>query len=99
MQIVKDAHLCILSGLRYALYAASVYCMSGMTPNDIIYITLPLYHSTGGGTSLGQTLYSGMTTVLARKFSVSGFWSEASRHRVTVFPLQFFSITHSTWTQ
>ena len=58
--------------------------MTNMRHEDVIYITLPLYHSAGGMTGLGQNLHFGCTAVLRKKFSVSAFWSEASRHNCTV---------------
>ncbi|XP_077988218.1 long-chain fatty acid transport protein 2-like [Glandiceps talaboti] len=54
-------------------------------PDDRIYISLPLYHSSGFALGLGCTVAVGMTMVLGRKFSVKHFWDDCRRHNVTVF--------------
>ncbi|KAG2217038.1 hypothetical protein INT45_002375 [Circinella minor] len=56
-----------------------------MRPEDITYTVLPLYHSTGLFISLGSTLVTGGTVVLARKFSVSRFWDDCYHYNITVF--------------
>jgi len=54
-------------------------------PTDRIYLTLPLYHGTGGLCGVGFALESGAAIILRRKFSASHFWSEARREQATVF--------------
>jgi fatty-acyl-CoA synthase len=54
-----------------------------ITHKDRIYITLPLYHGTGGLCGVGQALFSGATIVLKRKFSASAFWDDAVSEKVT----------------
>ena len=63
---------------------ASTYYSVGLTPEDIIYGTLPLYHSSGGAVTIGGSLFFGNTTVLRRKFSASNFWKDCCKHNVTV---------------
>ena len=53
------------------------------TERDRIYITLPLYHGTGGLCGIGQGLNTGATIVLRRKFSASAFWDDAVDEGVT----------------
>ncbi len=53
--------------------------------SDRVYITLPLYHATGGLTGVGFALETGATVILRRKFSASHFWEEAAAEKATVF--------------
>lgn len=55
------------------------------TPADKIYITLPLYHGTGGLCGVGMALVTGATVVLRRKFSAGQFWDEATTEGATIF--------------
>lgn len=56
-----------------------------ITERDRIYLTLPLYHGTGGICGVGQALLSGATLILRRKFSASVFWDEAVDEGATAF--------------
>jgi fatty-acyl-CoA synthase len=53
------------------------------TPDDVIYVALPLYHGTGQWGGLGACLATGATLALRRKFSASSFWSDAVRFGAT----------------
>ena len=53
-------------------------------PEDIIYCTLPLYHTAGGGLGVGSCLVQGNTLVLRRKFSASKFWDDCVQNKATV---------------
>ena len=55
-----------------------------ITSKDIMYCTLPLYHSGGGALGVGACLLQGVTLVLRKKFSASKFWEECIEHKVTV---------------
>ena len=55
-----------------------------LTDQDRIYITLPLYHVTGGFVGLGGALLSGATAILRAKFSASRYWDDVSDHGATV---------------
>ncbi|XP_012595827.1 long-chain fatty acid transport protein 6 [Microcebus murinus] len=57
----------------------------GCTADDIIYITLPLYHSSGALMGIGGCVKLGATCVLKKKFSASQFWSDCKKYNVTVF--------------
>lgn len=54
-------------------------------PEDRTYVTLPLYHGTGGLCGVGFALTTGGTLILRRKFSATHFWQEAATERATVF--------------
>ncbi|HBQ50239.1 MAG TPA: long-chain-acyl-CoA synthetase, partial [Hyphomonas atlantica] len=49
-------------------------CYTG--PRDRVYITLPLYHATGGACGIGQALMTGASVILRRKFSATAFWDD-----------------------
>ncbi|XP_039213741.1 very long-chain acyl-CoA synthetase-like isoform X2 [Crotalus tigris] len=55
----------------------------GVHNKDVVYIPLPLYHSAGLLGLLG-TINVGATCVLRSKFSVSHYWDDCRRYRVTV---------------
>lgn len=59
--------------------------MMQATPRDIIYLTLPLYHSNAAIISLGASLVSGAGIALRRKFSASQFWSDVRRYDASIF--------------
>jgi fatty-acyl-CoA synthase len=52
---------------------------------DRVYITLPLYHATGGFGAMGAALMNGATVVLRRRFSLTQFWNDVVEERCTVF--------------
>ena len=56
-------------------------CKTG--PRDRVYITLPLYHGTGGICGVGMALMSGSSIILRRKFSASKFWDDAADEGAT----------------
>ncbi|MEJ6676919.1 AMP-binding protein, partial [Parasphingorhabdus sp.] len=55
-----------------------------LTPEDRIYVTLPLYHVTGGFIGQGGALLSGASVILRRKFSASQYWDDVADHGATV---------------
>ncbi|XP_040826440.1 long-chain fatty acid transport protein 6 [Ochotona curzoniae] len=57
----------------------------GCTADDIIYITLPLYHSSASLLGIGGCVELGATCVLKKKFSASQFWNDCKKYNVTVF--------------
>ncbi|KAL2778760.1 long-chain fatty acid transport protein 6 [Daubentonia madagascariensis] len=57
----------------------------GCTADDIVYTTLPLYHSSGALVGIGGCVELGATCVLKKKFSASQFWSDCRKYNVTVF--------------
>uniref|UniRef100_A0A8C8RXR5 long-chain-fatty-acid--CoA ligase n=1 Tax=Pelusios castaneus TaxID=367368 RepID=A0A8C8RXR5_9SAUR len=71
------SHLQILKG------AAGLWAF-GATADDIVYITLPLYHSAASLLGIGGCIKLGATCVLRKKFSASQFWSDCKKYNVTV---------------
>lgn len=56
----------------------------GIGPSDVIYDTLPLYHTAGGILGAGQMILCGATVVIRRKFSASQFWADCVKYQCTV---------------
>ncbi len=54
-------------------------------PDDRMYVTLPLYHATGGICAVGAMLWVGGCTVIAEKFSARQFWSDIVTQKCTQF--------------
>ncbi|KAM9252697.1 long-chain fatty acid transport protein 6 [Dugong dugon] len=68
-----------------ALRSSAGFWAFGCTADDIIYITLPLYHSSGSLLGIGGCIELGATCVLKKKFSASQFWNDCRKYNVTVF--------------
>ena len=64
--------------------ASSFRFGSSITPNDVIYCALPLYHTNGGILGVGQVVLYGNTLALRRKFSASNFWNDCIKYKCTV---------------
>ena len=59
--------------------------MIELRPSDVIYVTLPLYHSNGMFAGWSGALQSGAAIALRRKFSASNFWADVRRYEATAF--------------
>ncbi|XP_028940150.1 very long-chain acyl-CoA synthetase-like, partial [Antrostomus carolinensis] len=66
------------------MLVANLGRLCGLRPDDVIYPTLPLYHSAGLLIGVGGCLEVGATCVLRAKFSASQFWDDCRRYNVTV---------------
>ncbi|XP_036705310.1 long-chain fatty acid transport protein 6 [Balaenoptera musculus] len=77
----KAAVICQLQAMKGS---AGLWAF-GCTSDDIIYITLPLYHSSGSLLGIGGCIELGATCVLKKKFSASQFWNDCRKYNVTVF--------------
>ncbi|XP_077450842.1 long-chain fatty acid transport protein 2-like [Stigmatopora argus] len=58
--------------------------LAGIRSDDVIYIYLPLYHSSGFLMGLCGSIEKGNTVVLKRKFSASSFWNDCRKYNITV---------------
>lgn len=56
-----------------------------MTKNDVLYVSLPLYHNNALTVSMAAVLGAGGAVAISRKFSVSKFWDEIRHHGATGF--------------
>ncbi|KAL8596763.1 hypothetical protein ACOMHN_053859 [Nucella lapillus] len=74
----------VVTHTRYFYMSYGVNQFYGIRPCDVIYDTLPLYHTAGGILGVGQMILCGATIVIRRKFSASQFWSDCVKYRCTV---------------
>jgi len=58
--------------------------MFNLSPEDVVYTCLPLFHSAGGGLGAGWMWAGGRTLVMRRRFSASSFFQDCANHNVTV---------------
>jgi carnitine-CoA ligase len=69
---------------RHAVeYAAGCAELLQLSPGDVYYAPLPLFHIAGQWAVVLAALTSGATTVITRRFSVVEFWNDCDRHNVT----------------
>ncbi|KAG7468097.1 hypothetical protein MATL_G00139140 [Megalops atlanticus] len=66
------------------LAAMAVLASNGVSPGDVIYLNLPLYHTAGFVIGFIGSIETGSTIILRRKFSASQFWDDCRKHSVTV---------------
>ncbi|KAJ8271670.1 hypothetical protein COCON_G00105290 [Conger conger] len=70
---------------QHKIWAASFFqAIIGVTSKDVIYVNLPLYHSSGLLIGVTSAIERGITVVLKRKFSASQFWDDCRKYNVTV---------------
>lgn len=73
-----------ISNRRWFLAATASAAAAGLSPDDTVYCTLPLYHATGLLLGGGGALVAGCRLALGEKFSVSRFWDDVHRTGATV---------------
>jgi len=56
-----------------------------ITPDDIMYISLPFFHSNALNIGWAAALGGGATIAIARKFSASNFWDQIRKYKATCF--------------
>lgn len=54
-----------------------------MTPDDVVYCTLPLYHATGLCVCWGSAINGASGFAIRRKFSASQFWPDVRRYNAS----------------
>jgi fatty-acyl-CoA synthase len=74
-----------INHMRAQLYMRAFAGATDARPDDRIYVTLPLYHATGGLCAMGAALMSGGSAVLRPRFSASHFWSDVAKENCTMF--------------
>jgi fatty-acyl-CoA synthase len=74
-----------ITHMRAQLYMRGFAGSTGANQNDRIYVTLPLYHATGGLCALGAALLNGGSVVLRKKFSATHFWPDVVSENCTMF--------------
>ena len=75
--------------MRHVHMIGAIYGWGGMAnnmqPEDIIYLTLPLFHSNAVHIGWSSALRGGSAIALARKFSVRNFWKNVRKYKATCF--------------
>ncbi len=71
--------------VRAGLYMRGFAGATGARPSDRIYVTLPLYHATGGLCAMGAALLNGASVSLRAGFSASHFWDDVVAEQATMF--------------
>ena len=61
------------------------HLMLRASPGDVVYVTLPLYHSSGMFLGWGGALSTGAAIALRRKFSATNFWTDVRDFQATSF--------------
>lgn len=56
-----------------------------LTPEDVIYVSIPFYHSNALLIAWSSAAVSGAAMAVRRKFSASEFWKDAIRYNATAF--------------
>lgn len=74
-----------ITHMRAQLYMRGFAGSTGARASDRIYVTLPLYHATGGLCAMGAGLLNGASIVLRKKFSATSFWSDIVAENCTMF--------------
>lgn len=74
-----------ITHVRAQLYMRAFAGATDSTEKDRVYVTLPLYHATGGLCALGAGLLNGGSVVIKKKFSASQFWDDVVAENCTMF--------------
>jgi fatty-acyl-CoA synthase len=70
---------------RLAAYGAKLAEMFALTPADVCYSVMPLFHSNAAVAGFANVLASGASVVLRRRFSATKFLPDVRRYGVTFF--------------
>jgi len=74
-----------ITHMRAQLYMRGFAGATGARPTDRLYLTLPLYHATGGLCAMGAALLNGGSVALRSVFSASRFWDDVVGEEATLF--------------
>ncbi|NWV47247.1 S27A6 protein, partial [Daphoenositta chrysoptera] len=74
----------IITHLR-TLVASLAFAQCGAASQDIMYVTLPLYHISASLLGVSGCIQLGATCVLKKKFSARQFWNDCRKYNVTMF--------------
>lgn len=84
MFFLSPGDLTSLVDRRYIAAGRSIPVLLGMSPEDVVYAPLPLYHSAAGMCAVGYGLMAGTSVVLRSKFSASAFIPDCIKYQCTV---------------
>ncbi len=75
--------------LRHSVLINSYYFygrgLGDLTPEDTMYVSLPLFHANSLGAGCAAAFGSGAAIAIGRKFSVNRFWDEIRKYNATAF--------------
>ncbi|HEY7901390.1 MAG TPA: long-chain-acyl-CoA synthetase [Caulobacteraceae bacterium] len=74
-----------INHVRAQLYMRGFAGATNAKPTDRVYVTLPLYHATGGLCAAGAALLNGAAILLRRGFSASHFWADIAAEKASMF--------------
>uniref|UniRef100_A0A146LRJ0 Very long-chain fatty acid transport protein n=1 Tax=Lygus hesperus TaxID=30085 RepID=A0A146LRJ0_LYGHE len=74
----------IMTHARFIMMAMGVKRVLGVTEDDVMYTSLPLYHTAGGLLGCGQVILGGSTQFIRSKFSASNFFKDCIKYDCTV---------------
>jgi acyl-CoA synthetase (AMP-forming)/AMP-acid ligase II len=76
----------IMSHFRWIKGAGAFgFAALALEPDDVLYVSLPLYHSNALTVAWSAVAATGAALALRRKFSVTSFWDDVRRYRATSF--------------
>jgi len=74
---------CKISHSRYYVASCLFPIFADLTPKDVVYTSLPLYHSAGGIMGIGGGLNASCPVLIRTKFSASNFSKDCLKYKVT----------------
>ncbi|CAK5038490.1 unnamed protein product [Meloidogyne enterolobii] len=74
----------IIRHYRYYFMGIAGPIVFDINSNDILYVTLPMYHGMAGIAGVGQMIVNGCTIVIRPKFSASHFWNDCRKFNCTI---------------
>ena len=75
----------VCSSGRYARLAGNSQLLFGLTREDVLYQSMPMFHGNALMTSVASAINVGATLVLRRRFSAGGFLPDVREHGCTFF--------------
>jgi acyl-CoA synthetase (AMP-forming)/AMP-acid ligase II len=75
----------VMTHMRWLKAGGFLTISSRLNKDDVIYLSLPLYHNNAITVTLSSVLFAGATIAFCRKFSASGFWDDIRRYKATGF--------------
>ena len=75
---------CVIPHIKANIIGSAFRVVANVVPNDVLYVTLPLYHTSALLISGSTMLESGCSMLLKQKFSASQFWEDCHTHNCTI---------------
>ena len=73
----------IFTNSRWTLAYGTYGHVLDLKPNDVMYVTLPLYHATGIVVCWCGVIAGSATLALRRKYSTSSFWKDVHKYNAS----------------